>query len=363
MQNPVVVVVVGVVVVVVVVVGVVVVVRALSRRSASNDSHPLECGSKGPASGASNGRRQWPAGSCRRQRELSIVAIMGLLCRQMNCLTTPRRLIALNTIILLANLLIFSAYLSPSWQRHASYFERPITPDQHATMLSTLRVLVREMEAHNLTYFLTSGTLIGSYRHHDMIPWDDDIDIGFMSADKGRVRDVLLALEPDFLLYIRNKDLGDLEPWKFYPRTSGSYIHRSFRWPYIDMFFFGQNSTHIWNERPRASHQVFRKCDVFPLQKRPFGEMMLQAPCNTDGILRDEFGDLNRCVSRSFSHVLELPMPFLSQELPCSELAHKYQFVSRTYTGTIVNETLRVGQWKVKTVSLPGKCANPCPAS
>jgi len=291
---------------------------------------------------------------------LSPVATMGALCRQLTLHVTPRRMLTMNVFALLANLFLFAAHLSPGWQNHASSFERVITPAQHRTMLSTLRTIVSQMETNNLTYLMVSGTLMGSYRHHDMIPWDDDVDIGFMSADKERVRDVLRRLEPDFRLYIRYESISDSEPWKFYPSTSGGYIHKSFGWPYIDMFFYGENATHIWNERPVESHQVFRKCDVFPLRRRPFGDMMLLAPCNVRGILTCMFGDLDRCVSRSFSHIMEVPMPFMSHDLPCSALTHKYQFVSRTYNKTGVNETLRIGRWTVNMVSLPAACANPC---
>ena len=46
-----------------------------------------------------------------------------------------------------------------------------------AVSLEILKKVADICEEQNLRYFLAYGTLIGAIRHHDYIPWDDDVDI------------------------------------------------------------------------------------------------------------------------------------------------------------------------------------------
>ena len=54
----------------------------------------------------------------------------------------------------------------------------------HEDLLELLEVFVQEVTSHNLTHFMAGGTLIGSWRHHGFIPWDDDIDVFMHVEDK-----------------------------------------------------------------------------------------------------------------------------------------------------------------------------------
>lgn len=61
----------------------------------------------------------------------------------------------------------------------------PITPDDVIERLYTLlSVAIHVCEQEKITYWATGGTLLGIVRHGEIIPWDDDCDIGIYETDE-----------------------------------------------------------------------------------------------------------------------------------------------------------------------------------
>jgi len=82
-----------------------------------------------------------------------------------------------------------------------------------AISLEILRTVADICEAQNLRYALIYGTLIGAIRHHDYIPWDDDVDIMMPRPDY----DKLLAYLDDHISEYPNLKVFNRQTCKDYP--------------------------------------------------------------------------------------------------------------------------------------------------
>lgn len=244
------------------------------------------------------------------------------------------------------------------------HFYDPVSPSDAALIATMMRSLVGALDAANVSYFMVSGTLLGSYRHHGRIPWDDDVDLIVRLSDRETARRTLSAFEPDMLLYTSSAR-HDGYLWRFYSSTGHRVPLKAFRWPFIDIFFYGENATHVWNLSPRFPDEVWLRSTIFPLQRRPFDGLRVPAPCDIESFIRVNFSP-DRCRSREHSHIVDQRLLFSrTVEVECSALADLFPFVSRRQWKDaggleMVTETLEImrrgNRTVVGSINLPLRC-------
>ena len=55
--------------------------------------------------------------------------------------------------------------------------QNSLSPQIMLLTLELFSLVTRALEKAGIRYVMIGGTLLGSYRHHCFIPWDDDLDI------------------------------------------------------------------------------------------------------------------------------------------------------------------------------------------
>jgi hypothetical protein len=80
------------------------------------------------------------------------------------------------------------------------YFKAKELAQKHKVVLMDLLCKFLELaEELKLVYFIYAGSLIGSWRHHGFVPYDDDIDIIISNAQKPALLKALKKLNPDYV--------------------------------------------------------------------------------------------------------------------------------------------------------------------
>ena len=86
-------------------------------------------------------------------------------------------------------------------EKTAKYMER--IHDANFDMLCEVDRICRK---YDIKYYLHGGTFLGAVRHQDFIPWDDDVDIGFVRAEYERFLEVFEKEAPERLKLMRPED-------------------------------------------------------------------------------------------------------------------------------------------------------------
>ena len=303
---------------------------------------------------------------------------IGYICSRM---TSPsyvkfRRRVFQMTIVVVSVFLISAIYMSSEWtfgnriylrvvglanvsssqyrrgtttEKVPPAFLRGLSDVDAANLNDILRRFTETADKAKLTYIMYWGTLIGAFRHHGRVPWDDEVDLLLPNAQKKRLLAAMAPLAPRYSIV-----KSAIYRWKFFASNSTAIKHYKWKFPFIDLSFYYENDTSLWDLDPGFRRRnTYRKSDVFPLCRRPFSPFMLPAPRNTRVFLKQQF-DIEDCVSSSWSHSAESRIAKARQVTkPCNKLWGVLPFVFRTRTSHGTNETLKIGSriidWKLIT--------------
>ena len=61
--------------------------------------------------------------------------------------------------------------------------EKEYLENAHRILKILLKDFDRVCQKYNLRYYVICGSLLGAVRHHDLIPWDDDVDVAMPRKD------------------------------------------------------------------------------------------------------------------------------------------------------------------------------------
>ncbi|XP_070208239.1 uncharacterized protein [Littorina saxatilis] len=203
-------------------------------------------------------------------------------------------------------------------------FKPVMSLEERAQLLFTMDVFLKACTEHNLTFFLFEGSLLGAYRHHGLVPWDDDVDIALNASQWQKVRHVLGNI-PGFTLYSPPDS-----QWKFYLSHLPNFHDKPFKWPNLDLFFFTERDSYVWGLTWGVkNHLMLHVQHLLPLTTVLWERWRLPAPACVERMVLNNYG-ADTCVTPMYVHKTNQErFGFQTGAVECSRLHKFYPFVFR----------------------------------
>jgi phosphorylcholine metabolism protein LicD len=172
--------------------------------------------------------------------------------------------------------------------------EKFLLPDKIKKQLFYMfRDVIKLLNRAKVQWWAEGGTLLGAIRHKNIIPWDDDIDIGILETENLDIPKILNKL--DSLLTFTPTFFG----YKVFLKRGGKKLYtygkeKDFTYPGLDIFVFIKKGNKIIykEEKPREYWKKYQWSQeiLFPLKKYQFGPLKIPGANQVEKYLDKAFG-------------------------------------------------------------------------
>ena len=156
--------------------------------------------------------------------------------------------------------------------------------DHHKKLIDFIKEITYYLDKHKIKYWAHAGTLLGIMRHGGFIPWDDDVDLGFLNEIDSNGKYVISNLIEDLKLngyFILHFHFG----FQIY--------HKSDHKVFIDMFKFNLENDQV--KQTIIAEMIWPKenyylKELFPLKIANFGDTTIPIPNKSEDFCIRAFG-------------------------------------------------------------------------
>lgn len=160
--------------------------------------------------------------------------------------------------------------------------EYAISQEMGDILLSIMSRTSELLATQNIDYFMIAGTLLGSERYENRMPWDDDIDIAIFDENVKKFESIIFKSKG---LGVRRTFYG----YKIFDLELSHPLKNEWEYPFVDVFRMTKsgNDVHYSNIFARIwwHKEALKMNEIYPLTRRKFANLMLPAPNKSEQYL------------------------------------------------------------------------------